>query len=277
MISRRGLVAALVLLAWGVGVALFLRREADLGPAQRLADVGARIAPGAIWFTVERDGQQLGFASVTVDTLPRELQVTEYVVLDNADATPRRTTELTARLSRSLDLHDFRRVTAVGSDSQRVVGVVVNDSSVSVERIERARRDSGSISHRGEALVAPLIPFVTMLRERPRRGRESTFDAFELDDLTRRLVTVRLDADSMFVVADSAVFDDSRARWVPAHRDSVRGWHVVGRTGMAVDLWADELGRVLLARRADGLVLRRTAFEIAFENWRRTDSKGALP
>jgi hypothetical protein len=274
--NRRGAVAVTVLMAWGAGIGVFLRREAVRSPGQELAEVGARIAPGATWFVVERNGEQVGFASVTVDTLPRELQLTEYrIVEDGADTARRRSTELTARLSRSLALHTFTRVTAQGADSQRVTGIVTDDSTVSV-RVIGTSNDSGTISHRGEALVAPLIPLVSMLRAKPRRGNEASLDVFELDDRSRRLVTARLEAESMFVVIDSAVFDPARG-WVAAHRDSVRGWHIVARTGMAIDLWADELGQVLLARTADGLVLRRTAFEIAFENWRRARPGSNLP
>jgi hypothetical protein len=276
--NRRGAVAASVLVAWGAGLGLFLRRETVRSPAQRLADVGARIAPGATWFVVERDGRQVGFASISIDTLPRALHLTEYMVVEDGGAQGgrRRSTELTARLSRTLELRDFERRTVAGPDSQVITGVVVDDSTVSV-RVSGTSSDSGTLSHRGEALVAPLIPLVTMLRAKPRRGYETSFDVFELDDLTRRLVTARLEADSMFVVADSAVFDDARGRWVPAHRDSLRGWHLMARTGMAVDLWADELGQVLLLRTSDDLVLRRTAFEIAFENWRTSRSEVGGP
>ena len=274
--NRRGAVAISVLVAWAAGIGLFLRREAVRSPAQHLAEVGARIAPGATWFVVERDGVQVGFSSVTVDTLPRELQVTQYTLIqDGADTVRRRSVELTARLSRTLELHGFTQKTVQRADSQVVTGIVTDDSTVSV-RVTGMSSDSATISHRGDALVAPLIPLVSMLRARPRRGAEASFDVFELDDLSRRVVTARLEADSMFVVTDSAVFDPQRGRWVAAHRDSVRGWHVVARTGMAVDLWADELGQVLLARHADGLLLRRAAFEIAFENWRTSRTSARL-
>jgi hypothetical protein len=82
---------------------------------------------------------------------------------------------------------------------------------------------------------------------------------------------LRILAESLFVVTDSAVADSS-GRWFAVHRDTVRAWRLVSSgDGPAIDAWMDAQGLVVEARRPDGLLLRRTAFELAFENWRRSD------
>jgi hypothetical protein len=54
---------------------------------------------------------------------------------------------------------------------------------------------------------------------------------------------------------------------VKAHEDTVRGWRISGDVPF-ITAWVDESGRMIAASEAGGISLVRTAFEIAFENWR---------
>jgi hypothetical protein len=67
------------------------------------------------------------------------------------------------------------------------------------------------------------------------------------------------------------VAGDASGRWLAVHRDTVRAWHLVASHAAApLDVWVDRLGQVVMMHRGrDGLTLRRTAYELAFENWRR--------
>jgi hypothetical protein len=51
------------------------------------------------------------------------------------------------------------------------------------------------------------------------------------------------------------------------HNDTVRAWRLDGADGA---LWVDALGRIVRHERSDGYTLQRTAYELAFENWRST-------
>jgi hypothetical protein len=78
---------------------------------------------------------------------------------------------------------------------------------------------------------------------------------------------VRLAAESLFVVPDSAAYDAQAAKWRSVHNDSVRAWRLDGIDGT---IWVDALGRTVRHERPDGTTLQRTAYELAFENWRAT-------
>jgi len=266
----RGYVAIAVMTSWGVGIAVFARREAGRSPLERLAEVAARVAPGATWLAVERDGTPIGFQSITVDTLPRELQVTDYLVANGGGVSERRSAQTVVRLTRGLSLRAFEQTVVQGADTVHLTGGVVNDSVLSYELQHGAQHESGTLVHRGILFPGPLIPIVAALGERPTVGRSITIDAVDVDawgQPASAAVTLRVAAESLFVVVDSAAHDPSRDRWVAVHRDSVRGWRYLSVDGKH-DFWLDDLGRILASRGGDGLSARRTAFEIAFENWR---------
>src|SRR4029453_2582694 len=61
---------------------------------------------------------------------------------------------------------------------------------------------------------------------------------------------------------------EGRRRWMVARRDSVHAWRIATDGPSAVSAWIDEQGRVVELQHALGFSLRRTAYEIAFENWR---------
>jgi transglutaminase-like putative cysteine protease len=83
-------------------------------------------------------------------------------------------------------------------------------------------------------------------------------------------VRIRIDAESLFVVGDSARFERSDRRWVVAREDTVRAWRLStdGPGGFAG--WVDEQGRIVRLSQTLGFDLVRTAYEVAFENWRAT-------
>jgi len=68
---------------------------------------------------------------------------------------------------------------------------------------------------------------------------------------------------------DSAGFDSTTARFVPARTDTVRAWRFATADGPGFVGWVDAAGRVVEATQPGGITLRRTAFELAFTNWRR--------
>jgi hypothetical protein len=79
----------------------------------------------------------------------------------------------------------------------------------------------------------------------------------------------RIDAESLFTLVDSARFDEDKGEWVSALTDTVRAWRVQPDSSPGVFTgWIDAQGRVVQETRADGLTLKRMAYEFAFENWR---------
>jgi hypothetical protein len=275
--TRRGLIAAGILVAWVAGVGAYARRELQRSPTARLAEAALRVQPGATYFQVERDGKHVGFASVTIDTVTAGLQVTDYTVLgtDTSAGDGRTTAKTVIRLSRALVLQDFVVSREDGLRTTAVRGeVVANDSTL---RWTRAAPGTPDVSRRvpvhAPLFLPTLVPLTIALGERLRIGRTYTVNTF--DPATTRIgpAAVRVRAESLFTVADSAVFDSTRSRWIPAHTDTVRAWLLQSERGTLLDGWVDAAGRMVSSRTTEGLLLRRTAYEIAFENWRSNAGK----
>jgi len=262
------MVAGSVLAAWAVGLGLLFARELNPSPAARLADVALRIVPITTYYVVEDSGRHVGFASIAIDTVPHALQVTEYVVTESP-AGARRTEQLAVHLSRGLTLRDFVSISTRGPDSTLMMGRIVDSMLVF------AAKTADTIPVSLPAFAGVIGATVTVLRDGPRVGATSTVRT--IDPATGRSSerVTRIDAESLFVVVDSAIVDSS-GRWSPVHRDTVRAWRLVAPSAPALDAWIDAQGLVVESRLPNGLLLRRTAFELAFENWRQAHPDRAV-
>lgn len=276
--SGRGLLAIGVLAAWGAGLAVFVQRETSRTPREKLAEAAARVAPGATYFAVEREGKHVGYASNTIDTIPGGLQVTDYVVGDLAlgGVLQRVTAQSVVRLSRGLGLRDF--AVAFGSDSVaiRATGHTVGDSLLEYV-VERPgdRSDTTRVALSGPMFLPTLLPLPIALGDRPGVGRSYRMETFDPVSMTAGLLPLTIRAESLFVLVDSAAFDPNSARWLGAHADTVRGYRIVSDSANRFDAWVDALGRIISTRGPAGLTMRRTAYEVAFENWRKSSPLSA--
>lgn len=268
--NRRGVVATTVLGAWAAGLGVLLARELNPSPAARLADVALRVTPITTYYLVENGGQHVGFASIAVDTVPHALQVTEYLVTES-ERGARQTEQLSVRMSRGLALREYESTTTRGADTVRVLGRLTD--STLIVTTAGGRSDTTAITP--PAFAGVMQATVAVLLDRPRVGSVTAIQVVDAPTGTRRERPLRVDAESLFVVVDSAVADSS-GRWFAVHRDTVRAWRLVADAPPAFDAWVDAQGLIVEMRRADGLRLRRTAFELAFENWRMADPERAV-
>lgn len=271
--TRRGAIAGAVLVAWAAGFALLLSRELHRSMADRVAEAALRVVPTTTWYRVDQDGSHIGFASIEIDTAPRTIEVTEYMVLDSK-AGSRITDQTVTRLSRALALRGFEHLRGVGADTTALAGQLL-DSSLVIRRSGSAVADTLRVA--APVFAGAIAPTVAVLLEDPRVGSSVAFSGVDPARGVAGPLTLRYDAESLFVVVDSAVADAS-GRWFAVHRDTVRAWHVASSgDGLAIDAWLDAQGLIVESRRGDGLVLRRTAFELAFENWRQANPARAVP
>lgn len=264
------MVATSVLTAWAAGLAVLFVRELNPSPAARLADVALRITPVTMFYLVEDGGRHVGFASIAIDTVPHALQVTEYLVAESATGA-RLTDQLRVRLSRGLAMREYEATSTRGADTTRILGRLV-DSTLIVTS-SGARLDTVAVAP--PVFAGVIRATVAVLLDEPRVGSSSavrTIDPATGNSGTR---TMRVDAESLFVVVDSAVADTS-GRWFAVHRDTVRAWRLVSEEAPSFDAWVDAQGLVVESRLASGLKLRRTAFELAFENWRTANPERAV-
>ncbi len=115
--------------------------------------------------------------------------------------------------------------------------------------------------------LPPTAALQLFLLDRPRAGLTSDVTVFDPLLQRARRVPLRVERDSTFVVVDSAGYDPSQRRWVPARTDTLRAWLVTSDSTTA-RAWVDGSGAVVEAEDGRGTRATRTAYEIAFENWR---------
>lgn len=269
--NRRYLAVA-ILTVWLAALGWMVRREYFRPRADILADAALRVPPGAAYYRLDLGGQQIGFASSLVDTLPdtllvQDLMIIEVPVLGTVQRVEARTD---AKLTRSLRLRTFE-ATVRGADVRfGVRGEVFGDSLLTLE-IESADSRQHQEIRLDEPIVLPgLMPLSLVFGGDLEVGRTYAVRLFDPLQLGRRDVDITVTAESTLFVPDSARFEPETDLWVAARWDTLRAWRVRQETrGLELEAWIDEMGQIVRATTPVGFTMERTAFEIAFENFRR--------
>ena len=129
--------------------------------------------------------------------------------------------------------------------------------------------DSQRVSVHGPVVLPPIVPIAIALGNRPKVGGSYSLPTFDPATMTQATMQFKIDAESLFTLADSAKFDEDKGEWFSVLTDTVRAWHVASENpANTFNEWLDAQGRVVQSTLPDGLVLKRTAYELAFENWR---------
>ncbi|MDB4870768.1 MAG: hypothetical protein JWL97_1772 [Gemmatimonadales bacterium] len=266
MKSKRGAVAVLVVALWIGGMAMMAHRNANRTESQQLAEVALRVQPATFYYTIDRDGEQIGAASSALDTTAKSLLSEEYFVGDfSAAATPaeRTSARWQTRLTRGLHMIDLSADVARPTRPFSINATVQEDTSIFIAGKKKTGRPAARYTFTAPLFNPTVASVVFMLGAPPKIGRTQTISVF--DPMTRTVVrpTLRIRAESLFAVVDSAARDRS-GEWTVAHRDTVRAWRIEGAPH-GLDAWVDADGR-LVAARAGSYSAIRTAFEIAFRN-----------
>ncbi len=263
--------AAAIVVAWIAGVALLVRREFFLGSAARLAGAALRLSPGASYFAVWQGGNQIGFASNTLDTLTTGIEVVDWFVADLpvAGSTQRASARSVIHLSRALALQSFDVQVETQGTPLHVGGRTDGDSAVVFAlSTGTTKPDSQRVAVRGPILLPTLVPLVIALGETPQVGKTYRIPTFDPQAMLSRDLAMAVRAESLFTTVDSARYDQGRAEWVAAHSDTTRAWRVEPVNGNGFTGWIDSDGRVVESTQPGGITLRRAPYQIAFENWR---------
>jgi hypothetical protein len=272
-VSRRAIIAAGILALWLGGIAALTRREVFGGEARRLERAAMFVAPGTEYYALLDGERHVGFASSRIDTASTSLVITDLVATDLTTAEGDGTQRLSARsiveLTRTLRLVRFtHEVRSEGDTPYQVTGSVHRDTllRLTVRSGDRPPQQRKVRLH-GPVVLPSMLPMVIALGERPRVGRVYTSDVFDprADSLLR--ISVRIRAESLFVIADSAGYDVETRRWLVASTDTVRAWLIEQDGGGPLTGWIDGRGRMVDGTALGALAMRRTAYELAFENW----------
>lgn len=272
--SRRVVIAVGVLALWLGGLALLAQRELFRPHMEKLAEAGLRVGPGATYYAVLQQGRQIGFASSTVDTADGGITVHDYLVADLpvGGSFHRATARSEIVLTRALRVNTFTIQMDAGLMPIDASGKVYGDSLLVLAlKSAEGAPDTQRVKLTGPVLLPTLVPLAVALGDRPKVGANLTLPVFDPIAMAARDVKVSVQAESVFVLQDSSVFDQSSARWLGARPDTVRAWRLAtvtanGTAGFGG--WVDEQGRIVLANQILGMTLERRPYEVAFENWK---------
>jgi hypothetical protein len=180
-------------------------------------------------------------------------------------------------LTRGFRVRDFTFDLAAGAGPITATGQVDGDTLVTlIVSASSARPDTHRIRVEGPVLLPTLIPLAVGLGGSPEVGQTVTLPMLDPVAMSARPLSLTIDAETLFVVHDSATMDPGATRWRGVLPDTVRAWHVVPSGSTTFQpAWVDEQGRVVESTQFGSLTLRRMPYELAFENWRRESRRDA--
>lgn len=269
--------AGVILGLWGVALAWLGLRELDRRSTDAPED-SRTISPSAAFYTVTLGPQQIGFASTTVDTVPGGLVIDDRLVLEmpTGDTVARSDIRTLANLTNSMRLERFRATVGAPEGRFSVDGTVEGDTILHLTIATDLAEYNDRIALAGSLILPNHIPVRLSSTGQLVTGTDLTIETFDPLTLGREPVRITVGLDSVFMTPDSAVFDSTTDRWVEARVDTVRAWRVTQTgNGWETESWIDRLGRLVNARSGTGPDLQRTAFEIAFNNFRSRDANAA--
>ncbi len=269
---KRNTIAITIIAIWIVGLLFLYRRNTTSTPEQALVEVGMRISPATYYFTLMQGDKQVGAASSSIDTSKTRVTSTDFIrgQIPVGPDVLKMEARSQARFTRGMRLRDFI-VQATGDMTPFVIRGVMQEGEEKTLRVTAANKGERAITTEAVALTPVFVPSMSalplMLTRNPKVGDTARVAMY--DPVSRRLheVTLRVEADSLFLVADSASLDSASGRWIKARQDSMRGWRITGQSA-PLTAWVDASGRLIAASEPGGITMVRTAFEIAFENWR---------
>ena len=274
--TRRGW-AALILVAWAGSLGWLARRELFRSTGARLAEAALSVPPGAVYYRLTIGGQQVGFASSTIDTSGSTIRVEDVLVLDvpALGVLHRTTAQSRATLSRALRLQDLD--TRFDGDLGRFSthATVSGDTALAMWLVAGGDSEFTRIPLSRPIVLPTLLPLRLAFGGELRPGKTYAMRVFDPLLLAARDVAVTIAPESTLVVADSADYDSTAMAWVPVHFDTVRAFRIEQRRGGArASAWIDAAGHIVRATSVgDGaFAMERSAFEIAYENFRRRDT-----
>ena len=272
--TRRTLAVA-ILAAWVLSLGWLVKRQVFRPAAARLAEAALSVPPGAAYYRLELGGQQVGFASSTIDTTPTAIRVTDILVLQYPAAGAWRRSAALSRavLSRGLRLESLDAKFDGDPGRFAVSGLVNADTSLTITIASPADSTTTRIPLTHPILLPTVMPLRLAFGGELKPGRSYASLVFDPTLLAERPVHVAVARDSTLVVADSAGYDSTARAWTPVRFDTVRAFLITQTEGdVTTKAWIDGQGRVVRAETPAGFTVERSAFELAYENFRRRDT-----
>jgi len=273
-VTRRSWAAG-ILAAWVLSLGWLVKRELFRSTGARLAEAALSVSPEAMYYRLDLGGQQLGFASSTIDTVPDSIRVDDLLVLDvpALGKLHRTSARSVALLTRTLRLE--RVEVLFDGDLGRFAarGVVLGDTALRVAIVSAADSQVTRIRLAGPITLPTLLPLRLAFGGELRPGRTYTTRLFDPLLLAARDASVRVAAESTLIVADSAALDSTTMAWVAVRFDTVRAFRIDQEVnGVQLTSWIDAHGRLVRSTSPVGFTMDRSAFELVYENFRHRDT-----
>ena len=265
--------AQFILLGWAVALAWLAKRELGKSEAETISEATIRLGPEAHFYSVKASNRQIGYASVTIDTLDTGFKFSEVFALDvpEADSIRRVTRRTELMLSRSLRLRSFARTVTGSGLFEEFTGLVEGDTLLRMGQRDARDRPAQlwAVPIPGDVVLAQVLPYRLAFGKRLEVGRSVSANVLDLATGMIGRVEFSATAESTFVVADSAVEQRQTRRWRPASYDTVRAWRIEHAvSGTPVVTWVDAQGGLVQSEAALGVRLERSAFELVSFNYR---------
>ena len=266
----RKTIAALILAFWIAGLGLMLRRSFGGDLTRRLAEAAIRVQPATFYYSLSYRGAKIGAASSAIDTLVGAVVSEEYYTgrFPSGDSLMAVSARLHSTMTRGLRLTNISMQLDRGAEREKMTAFLQGDTTlVVVNRGGSGSRGPLLIGLHGPLLPPGLVGVALLAGEQPKTGLSQRFLVFNPTNAKPERREARVTSDSLFTVVDSAD-QISGGAWQAAHSDTVRAWQLGGNTS-GLTIWVDVEGRIVQAGAPNGLLLMRTAFELAFEKGRR--------
>src|SRR6266566_4906952 len=276
--TRRGWAVA-IFAAWAASLAWLVKREFFRTTGERLAEAALAVPPGTEFYRVDLGGQQVGFASSTVDTLGTTLRVTDLLLLDLPvqGRWHHSRVRSIAVVNRALRLETLQADFEGDGGRFGAYAVVSGDSVLTLTLASGSDSQTARTRLAQPVVVPSLLPVRLAFGGALKPGRTFALRVFDPLELGERDVQVTIAAESTLVVPDSAVFDSTAMAWTAAHLDTVRAFKISQRMqGLTTSAWIDAQGRTVRATGPVGLTMERAAYEIAYQNFRHRDTTRLL-
>jgi hypothetical protein len=251
---------------------MLYRRTTNRTLEQELTEIGMRVSPETFYYTLHQRGAQVGVAASAIDTSTTRVLATDLVrgrfpVGKDVIGVEARSE---GRFTRGMRLRDFV-VRADGDITPFMLRGVMQEGEEKTLRVTIEAKGERPITQEAVAespvFLPTIAPLALLLHRQPKIGDSVKVSLF--NPMTRGIqnVTLRIHSDSLFLVPDSAALDPTSGRWVKAHQRSLQGWRITAPDA-PITVWVDAAGRLIAASEPGGISVARTAFELAFENWR---------
>jgi transglutaminase-like putative cysteine protease len=273
-VNRRA-VAVVVLGTWVGAMGWLVRREFWRPRAEVWVEAGSRVPPGSAFYTLTMGGQQIGYASSTIDTTTEDIRLQDVLVVEvpALGALHRTDMRTDASLTRSLQLRSFTATVQGEAGRFRATGQVHGDTVLSAELESEGSRQQFRVPLERPIVLPAVLPLRVVMGRELEVGATYTVDMFDPMLLRERAVEVAVTGESTLVVPDSADSDSLATFWYPVRWDTLHAWRIEQRAnGLVLESWVDDLGRVVSASSPVGFRMERTAYEIAYENFRKRDT-----